>query len=79
MRLSQVKEHYMGQIKVKEHYMGQIIGYARISTGDQNLQSQIDELESSNCVRVYSDIASGAKSIRPGLEECMQSLKKGDT
>ncbi|MFH2059682.1 MAG: recombinase family protein [Pseudomonadota bacterium] len=61
--------------------MGQFIGYARISTIDQNLQSQIDELKSPNCncVNVFSDISSGAKSKRPGLDKCLQTLKKGDT
>ncbi|WP_242637635.1 recombinase family protein [Desulfobacter hydrogenophilus] len=66
-------------IRFKEQHMGRIIGYARISTGDQNLQSQVHELNSYNCVHVFFDIASGAKSKRPGLEECLQSLKKGDT
>jgi len=61
--------------------MGKFIGYARISTIDQNLQSQIDELKSSNCncVNVFFDISSGAKSKRPGLDKCLQSLKQGDT
>jgi DNA invertase Pin-like site-specific DNA recombinase len=66
-------------ILLKEHHMGRLIGYARISTGDQNLQSQIDELESSNCVHVFSDIVSGAKSERPGLNECLTTLREGDT
>ncbi|MCP3942906.1 MAG: recombinase family protein [Desulfobacteraceae bacterium] len=59
--------------------MGQFIGYARISTGDQNIQSQIDELKSTNCVDVFSDISSGSKNKRPGLDKCLQTLKKGDT
>ena len=55
------------------------IGYARISTEDQKLDMQVAEMKAAGCKRVFTDRASGAKSERPGLDECLKSLKKGDT
>ncbi len=59
--------------------MNRIFGYARVSTIDQDLDSQVDELQAVGCEQVFSDIASGVKSIRPGLTSCLENLKKGDT
>lgn len=53
-------------------------GYARISTSDQNLSLQEDALKSEGCERIYKDIASGAKTERPGLEEALDYLREGD-
>ena len=55
------------------------VGYARVSTKDQNLDMQIDELKKDGCERVYTDKVTGAKSSRPGLDKCLKSLKEGDT
>ena len=54
------------------------IGYARVSTGDQNLDAQIDELEDAGCERIYKEKASGAAKERPELERCMAELRDGD-
>ena len=48
------------------------IGYARISTKDQNLDLQIDALVNAGCEKIYREIASGAKSDRPALNELIQ-------
>ena len=45
------------------------IGYARVSTKEQNLDLQIDDLKSSGCEKIYTDKVSGAKEERPGLKQ----------
>ncbi|KPL49040.1 resolvase [Xanthomonas axonopodis] len=54
------------------------IGYARVSTRDQNLDLQVDALKAAGCERVYQDVASGAKTARPALDELLGQLRKGD-
>jgi DNA invertase Pin-like site-specific DNA recombinase len=58
--------------------MMMIIGYARVSTEDQNLELQLDALRLAGCERLYTDKASGSRIARPGLDEAMASLKRGD-
>ena len=48
-----------------------LIGYARVSTADQDLTPQIEALKQAGCERLYSDKASGAKVNRPGLAEAI--------
>ena len=57
-----------------------IIGYARVSTTDQNLDIQIDALKKSGCKKknIFVDTISGAKAERPGLNECISKLQKDD-
>lgn len=55
------------------------IGYARISTYDQNLDLQKDALEKAGCERVITDTASGKNTDRPGLTSLKEILRKGDT
>lgn len=59
--------------------MGRLVGYARVSTADQELHSQVDQLKAAGCEHVFTDTASGAKTDRPGLDECLESLAEGDT
>jgi DNA invertase Pin-like site-specific DNA recombinase len=54
------------------------IGYARISTDDQNLNLQMDALKAAGCERLFTDTASGAKAERPGLAEALAFARKGD-
>ena len=54
------------------------IGYWRISTNDQNLDLQLDELKKAGCERIFQDIASGAKSDRKGLKEAIEFARSGD-
>ena len=60
--------------------MSNIIGYARVSTFDQNLDLQIDALMQAGCERknIHIDKASGSKSERIGLAKCLESLNEGD-
>lgn len=54
------------------------IGYARVSTDDQNTALQIDALKVAGCERVFEDRASGAKADRPGLAEALAFARPGD-
>ena len=56
-----------------------LIGYARVSTVDQNLELQLDGLEDAGCEKVFTDTASGATSERQGLAQALDHLRKGDT
>lgn len=58
---------------------GDLIGYARVSTGDQHLDMQIDALTEAGCVRVFTDTISGASSSRPGLDDLLDYIRGGDT
>lgn len=55
-----------------------IVGYARVSTNDQNILNQIDILRDNGCDRIFSDVASGIKEDRKGLNEMFSFLRKGD-
>jgi DNA invertase Pin-like site-specific DNA recombinase len=54
------------------------IGYARVSTDDQNLAMQLDALQADGCGRVFQDTASGASSKRKGLADALQACAPGD-
>ncbi|PSB23502.1 recombinase family protein [Stenomitos frigidus] len=56
-----------------------LIGYERVSTGDQNLALQHDALQAAGCEKIFSDKLSGAKADRPGLKEAFEFARKGDT
>ncbi len=54
------------------------IGYARVSTADQNLDLQRDALRRARCGRLYEDRASGSNTDRPELKRCLAQLRAGD-
>ena len=58
--------------------MGRILGYARVSTGEQDLKLQLDELQAAGCSQVFSDVAGGARAERKGLTACLKSLQEHD-
>ncbi len=55
-----------------------LIGYARVSTHDQNLDLQQDALQRAGCEKIFVDEVSGAKAARPGLQQAMDQLREGD-
>ncbi|WPP49652.1 recombinase family protein [Catalinimonas niigatensis] len=55
------------------------IGYARVSTVDQNLHLQKDALESAGCEKIIVDTISGSVLLRPGLEKVKEQLREGDS
>ena len=56
-----------------------LIGYARVSTDEQQLHLQKDALSKAGCEKMFEDIASGAKDDRPGLNQAFDFAREGDT
>ena len=56
-----------------------IIGYARVSTQDQNPQLQRDALEEAGCEQIFEERVTGTKRERPELQACLRTLRDGDT
>lgn len=56
-----------------------LVGYARVSTADQNLDLQRDALGQAGCGKTFTDVISGAQAERPGLTEALAYLREGDT
>ena len=54
------------------------IGYARVSTTDQNLDLQRDALKAAGCGKIIEDTASGGKAQRSGLDRVRETLRQGD-
>ena len=56
-----------------------LIGYARVSTQDQNLDLQIESLTKTGCKKIFEDKISGSRAERPGLANALEMLREGDT
>ena len=56
-----------------------LIGYARVSTQDQNLDLQTEALTKVGCKKIYNDKISGSRCERPGLTKALEMLREGDT
>jgi DNA invertase Pin-like site-specific DNA recombinase len=54
------------------------IGYARTSTKEQSLSMQVNALKKADCDQIHEEIASGAKTARPVLEEIMRNIREDD-
>jgi DNA invertase Pin-like site-specific DNA recombinase len=55
-----------------------IIGYARVSTGDQHTENQIEKLKQAGCTKIYRETASGGRWDRPELQKCLDHLREDD-
>jgi DNA invertase Pin-like site-specific DNA recombinase len=58
---------------------GQLVGYARVSTRQQDLALQLDALNQAGCERIFRDVGSGTLRKRPQLDACLEYLRSGDT
>jgi len=56
-----------------------LIGYARVSTQDQNLELQFDALTKAGCKKIFDDKISGSRAERPGLTKALEMLREDDT
>ena len=56
-----------------------IIGYARVSTQEQNLDRQLDALRARGCERIYQEKITGMKADRPEFKKMLDALREGDT
>ena len=55
------------------------LGYARVSTQDQNLALQLDALKAAGCLKIFQEKASGSKTERPELSRLLEIIRQGDT
>lgn len=55
-----------------------IFGYARVSTPEQNISTQIDLLKEQGCEKIFTDVASGVREDRKGLQEMLSFVRSGD-
>ena len=58
---------------------GDILGYARVSTADQDTASQQDRLTEAGAIRVFTDVISGERAKRPALTELIDHARPGDS
>ena len=56
-----------------------LLGYARVSTQDQNLDLQIEALTQAGCKRIFEDKISGSRAERPGFAKALDMMREGDT
>jgi DNA invertase Pin-like site-specific DNA recombinase len=59
--------------------MGEVLGYARVSTGDQDVAGQAMRLKQAGAIKVFADVRSGKSMDRPGLAELLAYARRGDT
>jgi DNA invertase Pin-like site-specific DNA recombinase len=59
--------------------MGGVLGYARVSTGDQDVAGQTMRLTQAGAIKVFTDVRSGRTMERPGLDELLAYAREGDT
>ena len=77
--MSKPTGHKRGTVHGNDIIEAMNIGYARVSTIDQQTNLQTDALQKAGCERIYIDHASGAKASRPELDRMLEALRPGDT
>ena len=65
--------------RIGKGYLSVHIGYARVSTEDQDTRLQLDALTDAGCERIYQEVVSGSNRERPQLAKCLDALRHGDT
>lgn len=55
-----------------------MVGYARVSTGDQDLSQQLDQLRTAGCARIFAEKITGMRRDRPELDRMLDHLRPGD-
>lgn len=73
-----VHNYYLCIVELIHINMKEIIGYARVSAIDQNLDIQITELKKAGCTRIFSDKITGTSFNREGLSEAFKIMREGD-
>ena len=58
---------------------GQLVGYARVSSADQNLARQLEQLKNEKTDKIFEDKASGASTDHPAFQQMMEYVREGDT
>jgi len=58
--------------------MSELVGYARVSSRDQNLDSQLDMLKDAGCTKIFTDKTSGITEARPGWDRLMEYVRPSD-
>jgi DNA invertase Pin-like site-specific DNA recombinase len=71
-------EKHIG-VGVEKKTTGKLIGYARVSTEDQELRLQVDALEKAGCWNIWKEKRSATRGPRPQLEMALKDLRPGDT
>ena len=69
---------YVVKSQLRSHW-AVLIGYARVSTQDQNLDLQSEALTKAGCEKIFNDKISGSRAERPGLTKALEMLREGDT
>lgn len=76
---STIGRHSPQNGRLGDEQLAGILGYARVSTGDQDVAGQRMRLEEAGAIRVFTDVMSGKSMERPGLTELLGYARKGDT
>ena len=77
--ITTISTYFLYNISLLIFFEENVIGYARVSTQDQNFELQLEALTKAGCQKVFDDKVSGSRAERPGLEKALEMLREGDT